>query len=92
MEHSEVAAGIGSISAQVGRGFYPSLAVQGVSQPREDRFERSPVQGRQVVGKVSGSTVWVQGRGRKVSGQGINSEAGGVQGEVQEVGNKHSAH
>ena len=93
MGHSEVAAGVGSISSKVGRGDYPSLAVQGVSQPREYRFEHSPVQGRQeVVGKVSGSTVWVQGRGRKVSGQGINSAAGGVQGEVQEVCNNHSAH
>ena len=83
MGHSEVAAGVGSISSKVGRGDYPSLAVQEVSPPREYRFEHSPVQGRQVVGKVSGSTVWVQCRGRKVSGQGINSAAGEVQSEVQ---------
>ena len=100
MGHSEVAAGVGSISSKVGRGDYPSLAVQEVSPPREYRFEHSPVQGRQeVVGKVSGSPVWVQGRGR--SGQGINSAAGEVQsevqgkvqcevqGEVQEVCNNH---
>ena len=84
MGHSEVAAGVGSISAQVGRGDYPSLAVQGVSQPR-DRFEHSPVQGRQVVGKVSGFTVWLPSRGKKVSGHCTNDAAagGGVQGSKE---------